>query len=301
MMKYSVSALLLLLLTACGGATGQVVSEELEVLWTGPLTGDAANIGIPNLRGVELAVDKINREGGINGTSVRLIVEDDGWEQRRTATIFNTYDVPVMFGSTYGAGLALTDTAEQRGQLIVNTLDVSEEIAAAGDGLAAIGIYDEGIGYALAEGVQNDGRTDVVVLSIIDPFTELVGGAFLEKQDATLIKYDGGTTDFRPILLKAQRQKPDALVLLGWDEIGLIMKQAREMGIDAKIYAIDTVMSETVQVDAGDALLVSRSRSGSHGTTACLENSCMHTRTSMAGNRTTCCSPLQGMMRRCSP
>ena len=42
-----------------------------------PLSGGAASVGKTALVGLQMAVDRINKEGGINGRPVELIVEDD--------------------------------------------------------------------------------------------------------------------------------------------------------------------------------------------------------------------------------
>lgn len=258
-MKHSVSALLLLLVMACGQITGNVVQEELTVAWIGPLTGDAANIGEPNLQGVQLAIERVNEQGGINGVPVRLVIQDDQWDEKQAISAYHkvtkTDDVSVVFGTTYGAGLALADTALADGVLFVNTLDTSHELAAASDGLVTIGIYDEGIGYAIADDIGANEK--VAIISIIDPFAELVGGALRERlqtDDLLYVQYDPGEADFRTHLSKIQQYDPDVLVVLGWDELGNIFKQAEELGIDARRYTIDTIMSESAQRRGGESL-----------------------------------------------
>lgn len=70
---YYVSALIIciaLVLTSCG-------KEPLKIGVMADLTSRASGIGISGRNGIELAVDEINSNGGINGRKLSLIVKDD--------------------------------------------------------------------------------------------------------------------------------------------------------------------------------------------------------------------------------
>jgi len=51
--------------------------EPIRLGFIGPLSGDLSSYGIPALRGVELAIEDVNRMGGVRGRRVDLYVEDD--------------------------------------------------------------------------------------------------------------------------------------------------------------------------------------------------------------------------------
>lgn len=53
-------------------------AEDFRVGATLSLTGPYAHYGSQALHGIEMAVDEINRNGGVNGKTVKLIVEDFG-------------------------------------------------------------------------------------------------------------------------------------------------------------------------------------------------------------------------------
>lgn len=59
-----------------GTKTGKT-SEPIKIGFVGPLTGPVARFGEWSLRGAQLAIDIINKNGGIKGRSVNLIIEDD--------------------------------------------------------------------------------------------------------------------------------------------------------------------------------------------------------------------------------
>lgn len=61
-------------LAGCGEAKA---SNTIIIGGSGPLTGDAAQYGIAVKNAAELAVKKINDDGGVNGVKLQLIFEDD--------------------------------------------------------------------------------------------------------------------------------------------------------------------------------------------------------------------------------
>ncbi len=65
---------LVLLIVPMAGCFGD--SDEIVIGSLMPLTGPAATLGAPTLRGAEMAVDEINAAGGIDGKQIRLVSGD---------------------------------------------------------------------------------------------------------------------------------------------------------------------------------------------------------------------------------
>jgi len=51
-----------------------------------PLSAGAANIGVPFQKGMQQAVDEVNKAGGINGNIVALYVEDGQFEGSKSVS-----------------------------------------------------------------------------------------------------------------------------------------------------------------------------------------------------------------------
>ena len=68
-----------LALAACGGSGGSSPSNTSPVLLglIGPLTGARADVGQGMVTGAKLALDIINKDGGVLGRKVNLDVQDD--------------------------------------------------------------------------------------------------------------------------------------------------------------------------------------------------------------------------------
>ncbi len=76
------AALLAVFLSLYGGA---FAADDVLLGMSAPLTGPTAKIGTAVRDGVLAGIGRINRQGGINGRELRLIVLDDGYEPTRTA------------------------------------------------------------------------------------------------------------------------------------------------------------------------------------------------------------------------
>ncbi len=64
-------------LFALGIASGALAAEKIKVGVLLPLTGSQAKFGEIEKRSFEMAAEEINAKGGINGSMIELIFEDD--------------------------------------------------------------------------------------------------------------------------------------------------------------------------------------------------------------------------------
>ena len=53
------------------------------------LSGPGSSLGQPWVQGMQLAVDEINNQGGVNGNNIKLVVEDDSMNTGKSATAAN--------------------------------------------------------------------------------------------------------------------------------------------------------------------------------------------------------------------
>ncbi|MBW3014089.1 ABC transporter substrate-binding protein [Candidatus Woesearchaeota archaeon] len=244
-------AIMVMVLIAVAGCSNQlnggaVAEDTIKIGYSAPFTGYLANLGEANFQGVELALEKINANGGVAGRPVELIVVDDKFEGQLTLKAFHKFfdidDVNVMLTATYGGVLTVADLADEQEVVVINTVDTAEELAEAGEYVFAIGIYDEGIGYALADFANEQGKKVGVIFMNEDPFVQLVKEAFMErisKEPAVVEAYGAADTDFRTQIMKAKNAEVELLVVMGFEEAGLVLRQAREMGIEADFAGID--------------------------------------------------------------
>ena len=93
-----------LALLSCTGAKSESNSTEIVIGEFGSLTGTTATFGISTKNGIDMAVDEINKAGGLLGKRGRVIVEDDQSKPEEAQTVatklVNKDRVVAMIGET---------------------------------------------------------------------------------------------------------------------------------------------------------------------------------------------------------
>ena len=85
------------LLAGCGGSGGEngdkaaAPGDTVKLGFLGAKTGSVANYGIPGEKGMKMAIDELNAQGGILGKQVEGIYEDNKGESSEIANITTKY------------------------------------------------------------------------------------------------------------------------------------------------------------------------------------------------------------------
>lgn len=95
-------------------------AETIKIGASLAVTGPASFLGDPEAKTLELYVDKINKDGGVNGKQLELIVYDDGGNANNARTfatrlVEDDGIVAMVGGSTTGATMAMVPVFEDAG------------------------------------------------------------------------------------------------------------------------------------------------------------------------------------------
>lgn len=214
-----------------------------------PLTGKAATYGERSLQGIQLAVDVSN---GTSNTheDLRIIVEDSQSQASRAVTSFiklvDLNKVPVVVGLlTSDEALACAPLAMRYKVVLFTPGATSKELKEAGSYIfrnrESVELQTAVIAEACA---NNTGKGGIVIMhanasnaiSYRDTFKdacETLGATVLGT-----IPFNEGKTDYRSELEQLRTLTPEAVYLAGYDsELGLILKQAHEIGLKTQFYA----------------------------------------------------------------
>jgi branched-chain amino acid transport system substrate-binding protein len=227
-------------------AVNQVTnSEPIKIGWIGPLTGDSAVVGDDAAKTIQLVVDETNNNGGINGRKIQLFIEDDQYDTAKTLSAYNKLvkvnNVKTLLISTYGGVMALANQVKEDNVTIIDPLDCDSGIAN-GENIFCVAKQTNNLGYVIADHAYKRGFRNIGVLyATVDAFMPAVKDAFQKKfvelgGNVQAESYIKGTTDFKTTLLKFKGK--DAIFFLGYDELGIAMKQTRDLGIKAQFLAI---------------------------------------------------------------
>ncbi len=271
-----------LALTACS-SSGSTSSESssaptasadgvLKIGTVLPQTGSLAFLGPPEFAGVNLAVDEINKAGGVNGKDVEVFEGDSGDTSTNIAS--TTADQMIARGSDVIIGaasssvsLTIIDKITSAGVLQISPANTSPEFSTYADN----GLYwrtappDTFQGQVLAEVVTSANVTKPAVLVLQDSYGEGLAGNFktnFEDAGGTLagdpIFYDPKAQTFDAEVGQAKALNPDGIVLIGFEESKKVIQELIKQGIGPEtvgLFLVDGNLSNTLGKGLPDGTL----------------------------------------------
>ncbi|HEV3216072.1 MAG TPA: ABC transporter substrate-binding protein [Vicinamibacterales bacterium] len=235
-------------------AGAQSSTGDILVGLYGSLTGDGASFGISSREGAELAVDEINKAGGLlGGRRIKLLVEDDQSkpeEASSAVTKLITQDkvVGVIGEVASRRSLAAGPVCQKYDVPMVSPASTNERVTEIGDYIFRVCFIDPFQGEVLAKFAYNGLKARKVAVlkdiqqdysvglteSIVRHFG-LLGGQVLDP-----VSYSSGDADFKAILTQVRSEQPDAIFATGYyPEAAIIVRQARELGMKMPILGGD--------------------------------------------------------------
>jgi len=231
-------------------------------------TGSTANFGISSVNGIKMAADEINAAGGINGKQVELLVQDDRSDASEAATIvtkFVTQDqVNAVIGEVASSrSIAAAPIAQNAKIPMLTPSSTNPEVTKKGDFIFRSCFIDPYQGAAIAQFAaktlgaksaaimvdrKNDYSTGLEKV-INETFTRF-GGKIVATQS-----YQEGDQDFNAQLTSLKGSNPEVIFVPGYyNDVGLIVKQARDKGITVPLIGGDGWDSEQLYKIGGTAL-----------------------------------------------
>ncbi len=269
-----------LVLTACGGETETNSGDEpatsespdtseapaakgdgtLNIGSLLPQTGDLAFLGPPEFAGVDLAIQEINEAGGVLGQQIGSFKADsgDGTPDIAGASVDNLLNdsVDVVIGAA-ASGVSLSVIDKITGAGVVHFSPANT--AAAFDTYDDKGLYfrtapsDRLQGQVLGNMAVEDGFTNVAIMARQDAYGEGLAEqtrTTLEEKGATVsefILYSADAQNFTAEVNKVAASKPDAIVLIAFNETTKIIPQLISKGVgpqDVQLYFVDGNMAD---------------------------------------------------------
>jgi len=241
--------------------------EVIKIGFIGPLSGEGAILGEGERNAVEMALEEIN-EKGIRGKKLKVIYEDGKCDSKEAATVaqklINIDKVKIILGGLCSSEtLGAAPIAETNKVILFSAFSSSPDITEAGDYIfrtvlsdthpdiigpilpylgehKTVAVITENTGYSMGirKGLKEQlpsYNVDIVADEIFPP----------------------GEKDFKTYLIKIKSANPEALFInagTSADTPGLIVKQAAELGLTAKLYGNYLLIgSEAIKI-AGDLL-----------------------------------------------
>ena len=238
-----------------GSASGTEIGKTLKIGFNFEETGDVASYGTAEQKGAKLAVDGINKAGGVDGKQIEVTDKDNKSELSEASTVSTNLvtqaKVNAIIGpaTSGGTGAAITNAAKASVPLITPS-GTQDDLTKGQDYLFRATFIDSFQGKILSKYVTDNLKAKKVVLYYDNSsdYAKGIAKAFQEEYNGEIVAtetFASKDTDFQAALTKFKGKDFDALVVPGYyTEAGKIVNQARGMGIDKPIVGGDGFNSE---------------------------------------------------------
>ena len=240
--------------TGCQGGGGK--KEPIKFGVIGPYTGPNAKPGQSMKQGVQLAVDEINKAGGVGGQMIEPIFEDDASVPAQsvsaTEKLVTKDEVRFLIG-TFNSATTLADMKVIDREKIPMMVPIA----------VAIDITESGNKWVFRNSATNPMQAEQLMNYIYNNSKNRKFAVIHENTDYgkglassvtkyitdkggqfTAESYSIGDTDFYAQLTKLKNAKPDAIIIAGnLSEGSQITRQAKELGIKSQLYGFGGLSS----------------------------------------------------------
>lgn len=251
MRRILAAAIVMLLFLA--GCTRKNNSNEIVIGHFASMTGSEATFGQSTDEGIRLAIDEANAAGGIHGKKIKLITMDDQGKAEEAASVVTRLieqeKVVALLGEVASSrSLAAAPIAQSKKIPMLTPSSTNPKVTQVGDYIFRACFIDPFQGTVMAKfaaenlkykkvAILRDVKSDYSV-GLADFFASKfkeLGGEIVAD-----VSYQGSDVDFKAQLTQLKSKNPEALFVPGYyTEVGLIARQARELGIKATLLGGD--------------------------------------------------------------
>ena len=222
--------------------------KEIKIGAILPLTGPASQFGQYAKEGIDIGIEELTKQNLQH--NFRIIYEDSQGEPKNAVSILNKFiqvdKINILFVLTSTETLAILPTINKEniitftGTLLPGITEKSQYLFRNATSL------EQETNFMANFLSTKMGKPSVAIIYVNNDAGLTAKNLFKEKYISlintimTEESYEPNSSDFRTQLSKIKNTNPDYLYILSYKEFGLIMKQARELGIKANFIGTTT-------------------------------------------------------------
>lgn len=231
------------------------------------LSGRHSSYGKSTLNGVKLAAAEINTNQATEGRRVELIIEDDLGRAEEAATVvqrlINQKTIHVLLGDIISSNALAAAPIAHHAKVPMITAATHPVVTEVGNYIFRTGYIDPFQGQALARFAIRSlkAKRAACLVDKTSDYSESLAIAFekqLISEGGQIVKkqiYSGGDKDFAGQLVAIKASRPDVVYVPGYyDEVGLIARQAKQIGLNKPLLGGDGWDNQTLWDLGGSAL-----------------------------------------------
>ena len=225
-------------------------AEPIKVGIVLPLTGEKAAFGEIEKNSFIMALNEINKAGGVKGSKIELLIEDDTGKPdvaRAATEKLVSKDNVVMLGGGYGSSetYAIAGVAQQKKlPLLVNTGSADRITEQGWNYVFRLNPPVSEYSAAAESFLKEVAKPKAAAILFENTLFGTSGSKEFEKsckdlgiQVALKEGYESGAVDFKPLLIKVKNANPDLIYMISYVmDASLLMRQSMELDINPKLF-----------------------------------------------------------------
>lgn len=251
------------------------LAEDITIAIAGPMTGDLAAFGDQLRKGAEKAVQDINASGGVLGKKLKLVLGDDQCDPKQAVQVANdlvNQKVAMVTGHfCSGASIPASDVYGEEGIIQITPSATNPALTDEGATKGITTLFrtcsrDDRQGVFAGDWLAKKyAGKKVAILDDKSAYGQGVADNVVKNMEAGGLKaamretYTQKQRDFSALLSKLKAAEIDAVFIGGYyNDIGLIVRQARDQGYQGQFIASDAVNSAefwSISGPAGEGLI----------------------------------------------
>ena len=239
------------------GCGDDAKSDEIKIGANFELTGNVANYGSATLDGLKLAIKEVNDAGGVNGKKITIVDADNKSEASEAVNaatkLISDDKVKVIVGPAVTANVIAESQVATDDKIPVVAPDATSPEVTVENGQVKPYIFrscfiDPQQGTVMAKFATENlkAKTAVIYVDNSTDYSKSLGKVFKEKFEAAGGKvldqqaFVAKDQDFKATLTTLKAANADVIFVPAYyEEVGKIVKQARELGITCPILGTD--------------------------------------------------------------
>ncbi|MBB3102297.1 branched-chain amino acid ABC transporter substrate-binding protein [Azomonas macrocytogenes] len=252
---------------ALSGATSfSLAADTIKIAFAGPATGPLTQYGDMQFNGSKMAVEQINKAGGVDGKQLEGIVYDDACDPKQAVAVANKVvnnEIKFVIGHfCSSATQPAADVYNDEGILMITPSSTNPAITERGYKLVfrTIGL-DSDQGPTAANFIADHVKPkNVAIIHDKQQYGEGLATAVkqtLEKRGVKVGMFTAinpGDKDFSSLIAQLKKENPDIVYFGGYHpELGLLLRQSRERGLNVQFMGPEGTGNTALSAIAGAA------------------------------------------------
>lgn len=256
-MKHRVLILTVFVVAAAliGGLT--TAQADLKIATAGPMTGQYASFGLQMKAGAEMAVKDINAAGGVLGQKLVLEIGDDACDPKQAVAVANQMvNKGVVFMAGHfcsGSSIPASAVYDEEGIVQISPASTNPKLTdEGGPGVYRVCGRDDQQGIVAGNYIADHYR--LAKVAVLHDKTAYGKGLADETRkqlkkrgikEAMYEAYTAGEKDYSALVSKMKSNGIGVMYVGGYHtEAGLILRQARERGLQAQLVSGDALVTQ---------------------------------------------------------